>query len=203
MKIIFASGNQGKYTELKTLLQPLKIDLVLQKELNISEAKETGLTFIENAILKARHAAKHSGLPAIADDSGLEVFSLNGEPGIYSARYAGPDSNSSDNINKLLTNLSGNSQRDARFYCALVFLLDGKDPTPLVCTGEWRGTILEKPSGTKGFGYDPVFFDNNQNKSAAELEIQLKNSISHRGQALQNLLKQLPNKILEREYAGS
>jgi XTP/dITP diphosphohydrolase len=193
MKIVFASHNAGKTEELKTLLEPLDIQLIPQSFLNISEVPETGLTFIENALLKARHASLHTGLPAIADDSGLEVPALQGAPGLHSARYAGKPSNAQNNIKKLLQSLENYNDDDrvAYFYCVLVFLKHPTDPRPLISEGLWKGVITREPIGENGFGYDPIFFDPNENQSAAQLSLAKKNQISHRAQALQCLIKQL------------
>jgi len=197
MKIVFASNNSGKIHEIQTLLKPFDIEIIPQAELDVGEVPETGLTFVENAIIKARHACRETGLPAIADDSGLEVDALQGRPGIYSARFAGIKANSQDNIKKLLTELKSvvKDQRQARFHCALVFLLHAEDPTPLICEGTWNGVILEEPAGCQGFGYDPVFLDPNEQCSAAELALSKKNQISHRGQALKLLMKKLSEKL--------
>jgi len=197
MKITFASNNAGKILELSTLLKSFDIEIIPQASLNVSEIPETGLTFVENALIKARHACKQTGLPAIADDSGLEVFALHGAPGIYSARFAGEKASSNDNIKKLLSELKDipDTYRYARFYCALVFMQHALDPTPLICEAEWAGTILTEPSGNQGFGYDPVFYDNDEKCSAAELPLEKKNLISHRGKALRLLLNKLPNKL--------
>lgn len=187
-KIVFASNNQGKIQELKYFLP-----IVGQKDLGVSDIAETGLTFVENALLKARHAAKITGLPAIADDSGLLVDYLNGAPGIYSARYAGEQANTQDNIKKLLTELNHVPQekRSAHFYCVLVLMRHALDPTPLICEGIWEGFILEVPVGDSGFGYDPIFYDPQQQCSAAQMSLVLKNEISHRGKALKQLLSRI------------
>jgi XTP/dITP diphosphohydrolase len=193
MKIVFASNNSGKIQELQSLLHPWQIQLIPQAELNVSEIAETGLTFIENALLKARHACQQTGLPAIGDDSGLEVPALKGAPGIYSARYAGEPSNAQNNIKKLLKVLENhpNEQRIAHFYCVLVFLRYPEDPTPLIGEGCWRGVITQEPLGEEGFGYDPIFFDPEENQSAAQLSLVKKNQISHRAQALKCLIDKL------------
>ena len=192
-QIVLASGNQGKLKEFQHLLTKLNIDMLPQSQFNVDSVEETGLTFVENAILKARHAAKISGLPAIADDSGIEVDALNGQPGIYSARYAGEDAADADNNVKLLKNLEGlpEAQRTARFQCVLVYLRHADDPTPLVCHGSWEGRILEAPSGEHGFGYDPLFYVPSEGCSAAELPKPVKNSISHRAVAMAKLAGQL------------
>lgn len=195
MKIIFASSNQGKIRELQAMLAAFNIDIIPQSELGVSDAAETGLTFVENALIKARHACEVTGLPAIADDSGLEVAALAGAPGIYSARYAGENAASQDNIKKLLQDLADKKNRQACFQCVLVFLTHATDPTPLICQGTWHGSILSAAAGEQGFGYDPIFFDSTQQCSAAQLSPDIKNRISHRGQALQSLMKKLPAKL--------
>jgi XTP/dITP diphosphohydrolase len=187
--IVLASNNAGKVREINQLLEGGGIRVVPQGDFGVPEAEETGLTFVENAILKARNAAQHSGLPAIADDSGLEVDALHGAPGIHSARYAGPRACDSDNLLKLLHALERVSEagRGARFQCVLVYMRHAADPTPLICQGTWEGRILEAPSGENGFGYDPVFYVPTHGCSAAELEPAVKNGLSHRGQALRRL----------------
>lgn len=192
-RVVIATGNAGKLREFKTLLAAREIEVVPQSDFAVPEADETGLTFVENAILKARNAATHTGLPAIADDSGIEVDYLNGAPGIYSARYAGSGGDGPRNNAKLLDALAGvpEAQRDARFQCLLVYLRHAEDPTPLICQGTWEGRILERPAGEGGFGYDPVFFVPTDNCSAAELAPDRKNDISHRGQAMRALLQAL------------
>lgn len=189
-KIVLATGNKGKVAELADMLSPLKMTVIPQTELHVSEVAETGTTFVENAIIKARHAAKITGLPAIADDSGLVVPILNGAPGIYSARYS-EQATDQANIDKLITKLDGEQSRAAYFQCALVMMQHCDDPTPIICQGRWHGEITLAPSGESGFGYDPVFFIPTLNKTAAELSKQQKNQLSHRGQALQQLLKEL------------
>jgi XTP/dITP diphosphohydrolase len=193
MKVVFASHNAGKIIELQAQLKEFDIQIIPQNTLNIPEVAETGLTFIENAILKARHASLKSGMPAIADDSGLEVDILQGAPGIYSARYAGEHATTQDNIKKLLQELEHypDDKRQANFYCVLVFLSHAHDPTPLVCEGSWQGMITKHSAGENGFGYDPIFFDPNENCTAAQLSSAKKNLISHRGQALRRLIKKL------------
>lgn len=197
MRIVLASNNAGKVKEFQELLTGLHIELLPQSELGVSEADETGLSFVENAILKARHAASATGLPALADDSGLAVDALNGAPGIYSARYAGQQANAADNIKKLLTAMQAipEEKRTASFHCVLVYMTHAEDPTPLICHGQWSGKILTAPQGENGFGYDPVFFVPTENKSAAELPYPRKNALSHRGMALRLLLNQLPDKL--------
>jgi len=192
-RIVLASGNQGKVRELQTLLEGLHLQILPQSDFAVPEAEETGLSFVENAIIKARNAARHTGLPAIADDSGIEVDYLNGAPGIYSARYAGPGCTDADNNAKLLAALEGvpSEQRSARFQCLLVYLRHAEDPTPIICQGTWEGRILTAPAGSKGFGYDPLFWVESRQASSAELEPSVKNSLSHRGQALRMLLARL------------
>jgi len=192
-RVVLASGNPGKVREINQLLADLAIEVVAQSELRVPEAEETGLTFVENAILKARNAAARTGLPAIADDSGLEVDALNGAPGIYSARYAGAGAGDADNLQRLLRELGDRPQaeRTARFQCLMVYLRHGADPTPLICQGTWEGRILDAPRGENGFGYDPVFFVPDRGCSAAELDPELKNRLSHRGQALRCLARAL------------
>lgn len=189
-KIVLATGNAGKLKELRALLADQPFDIVSQKDLGISDADETGLSFVENAILKARHASRISGMPALADDSGLCVDVLGGAPGIYSARYAGPGASDADNNRKLLETLlplRAQSPLTARFVCVLVLVRHADDPLPLICQGEWEGEILAQPRGEQGFGYDPMFFVPSDNMSSAELPRERKNALSHRGQALQQL----------------
>lgn len=191
--LAIASLNRGKVIELKDLLKSLSIELITQEELGIPEIEETGLTFIENSILKARHVASISGMPTLADDSGLSVDGLHGAPGVFSARYAGPNATNNDRIQKLLAAMKDipNEKRSARFHCVLVLLLAEKDPAPLICHGKWEGSILHAPQGTQGFGYDPIFYVPTHDCSAAELPIEEKNLISHRGQAVQQLFHAL------------
>lgn len=192
-KIVLATGNQGKVKELTALLANTGFEIVAQTELGVSDADETGLTFVENAILKARHAAKLTGLPAIADDSGLAVDYLQGAPGIYSARYSAPEATDHKNILKLLAALKDVplSARQAQFHCALVYLRHADDPTPIICQGIWRGVISLQENGTGGFGYDPIFYLPELQRSAAQLSQAEKSQISHRGQALKQLLEHL------------
>ena len=189
--LVLATGNPGKVRELANMLSPLNINVVPQSDFNVSEVAETGTTFIENAIIKARHAAKITGMPAIADDSGLEVDGLNGAPGVYSARFAGEGASDQDNIDKLLNDLDNNPNRKARFWCVLVLMRHADDPTPLICSASWEGEITQTQHGEGGFGYDPVFFVEEQNCTSAELTKEQKNAVSHRGQALQALLNEL------------
>lgn len=197
-KVVLATGNAGKVAELSAMLAPFALDIVPQTALSVSDADETGLTFIENAILKARHAARITGLPAIADDSGLAVAALGGAPGIYSARYAGVGAGDQANIDKLLQAMAGitASDRQAAFHCVLVYLQHAADPTPLICHGSWQGEIALTPSGNGGFGYDPVFYLPELGKTAAELTKAEKQQLSHRGQALRQLVAAL--KVKER-----
>lgn len=194
-KVVLATGNAGKVRELASLLNDFGLDVVAQTELNVESVEETGLTFIENAILKARHAAQVTGLPALADDSGLAVDVLGGAPGIYSARFAGEDATDQQNLEKLLEELQDvpDGKRQAQFHCVLVYMRHADDPTPLVCHGSWPGVIARAPAGEGGFGYDPIFFVPSQGKTAAELTREEKSAISHRGQALKLLLEALRN----------
>ncbi len=193
-RIVLASNNKGKVREIGQLLADKNLQVVPQSEFNIPDADETGLSFVENAILKARHAAKLSGLPAIADDSGLEVDALNGAPGIYSARYAGNGATDAENNQKMLTALADTADeaRTARFQCLMVFMRHAEDPTPIICQGTWEGRILREPQGENGFGYDPLFLVPEKNCSSAELPAEVKNAMSHRGKALQALLQKMP-----------
>ena len=186
MKIVIGSDNQHKVVELSQLLSAYHIDFATQSEFGVKGPEETGLSFIENAILKARHAAKETNLPAVADDSGLCVDALGGAPGIYSARYAGPECDSKKNIQKLLKAIESikGEDRSAYFYCAIAFVRRATDPTPLIALGQWFGRILEAPKGDNGFGYDPVFFIPHLNATVAELDAGQKNQISHRAKAL-------------------
>ena len=192
-RIVLASNNAGKVREINQLLAKQEIQVVPQQDFAIPEIEETGLTFVENAILKARNAARHSGLPAIADDSGIEVDALQGAPGIYSARYAGINAGDYANNEKLLTALQGISEekRTARFQCLMVYLRHADDPTPIICQGTWEGRILEAPQGENGFGYDPLFWVAQEGCTAAQLPPEKKNHLSHRGQALRKLLASL------------
>lgn len=194
-KVVLATGNAGKVRELANLLADFGFDVVAQTELNVESVEETGLTFIENAILKARHAAKVTGLPALADDSGLAVDALGGAPGIYSARYAGEDASDQQNLDKLLEALKDvpDDKRQAQFHCVLVYMRHAEDPTPLVFHGSWPGVITHAPAGQGGFGYDPIFYVPSEGKTAAELTRDEKSAISHRGQALKLLLEAMRN----------
>jgi XTP/dITP diphosphohydrolase len=187
-QIVLATGNQGKVKELSEMLSDFSIAVLPQSHFDVADVPETGTTFIENAIIKARHAAKITGLPAIADDSGLEVDALNGAPGVYSARFAGENANDQDNIDKLLVEMQGKAVRSARFWCVLVYMRHADDPTPLVCQASWEGTITEDQQGREGFGYDPVFYVASEGCTSAQLTKNQKNVLSHRGQALQQLV---------------
>lgn len=189
--IVVATGNAGKLKEIQHIVAPFGFEVVTQKSLNVTEAEETGLTFVENALIKARNAAQQTGKPALADDSGLEVDALKGQPGIYSARYAGENATDADNNAKLLEALKDipEAQRTARFQCVMVYLKHPNDPTPLICQGTWEGRILFEPKGDNGFGYDPLFLVPEKNCASAELTSDIKNAISHRGKALQQLLE--------------
>ncbi|HTI95587.1 MAG TPA: RdgB/HAM1 family non-canonical purine NTP pyrophosphatase [Rudaea sp.] len=189
MNLVFASSNAGKLGEMREILSDLDIELVAQSELHIADAEESASTFVENALLKARHAARTSGLPALGDDSGICVDALGGAPGLRSARYAGTHGDSAANIAKLLDALRDvpDAQRTAHFHCSIVLLRKPDDPAPLIAEGRWHGTILHAPRGDGGFGYDPVFFDPAFGKSAAQLDATTKNRVSHRGQALAKL----------------
>ena len=194
-KVVLATGNPGKVRELADLLAAFGLDIVAQTELGVESAEETGLTFIENAILKARHAAEITGLPAIADDSGLAVDALGGAPGIYSARYAGEDASDQQNLEKLLVALENvpDGQRQAQFHCVLVYVRHAADPTPLVFHGSWDGEIIRSAAGEGGFGYDPIFYVPELGKTAAELSKSEKQAVSHRGKALALLLDAMKN----------
>lgn len=192
-KLVLATGNQGKVKEMADLLADFGFDVVAQSDFNVSEVAETGTTFIENAIIKARHAAKETGCAAIADDSGLEVDFLQGAPGIYSARFAGEGATDAENIDKLLAAMEGvpQEQRRARFHCVLVMMRHENDPTPLVCHGSWEGSILSERHGDNGFGYDPIFWVPEDQCASAQLDPSRKKQLSHRGKALQQLFSVL------------
>jgi len=191
--VVLASNNPGKLREFGAMFAPLDIELLPQADFNIPPAEETGLTFIENALLKARNACRHSGLPAIADDSGIEVDALNGAPGIYSARYAGPDADDQANNAKLVQALAHipPEERTARYRACLVYMRHAEDPAPLIAEGEWEGLIVSEPRGQAGFGYDPHFYIPELGKTGAELDPEEKNRISHRAKALAVLLEKL------------
>jgi XTP/dITP diphosphohydrolase len=189
-QIVLASNNAGKLREFSQLLATVSFEVLPQKNFDMPEAEETGLSFVENAILKARNATQYSGLPALADDSGLEVDALNGAPGIYSARYAGVNASDAGNNAKLLDALKDvdDAQRTARFQCVIAYLRHAEDPTPIICQGAWEGRILREPLGKNGFGYDPLFWVASENASSAQLPAERKNQLSHRGRALRLLL---------------
>ena len=190
-RIVLASSNPGKIKEIQAIFQHCQI--IPQSEFNVPDIEETGHTFVENAIIKARNAAHFCNLPAIADDSGIEVDALNGEPGVRSARYAGVGANDQQNLNKLLETMTpvADHRRNARFRCVMVFMKHAADPCPVITEGAWEGKILHEPRGMNGFGYDPVFFVPSEQCTAAELTADRKNSLSHRGQALACLLDKL------------
>jgi len=192
-QIVLASSNPGKVREINQMLAGLQLAVVPQSDFKVADAEETGLSFVENALLKARHAAQHTKMPAVADDSGIEVDALHGAPGIYSARYAAKDATDEQNLRLLLANMVGTpeAERTARFQCLMVYLRHEFDPTPIICQGTWEGRILLEPRGHNGFGYDPIFFVPTHNCSSAELPPELKNKLSHRGQALRKLVEAL------------
>lgn len=196
-ELVLASSNAGKLAELSAMLQPLGWKVSPQSKWVEEEAVENGLSFIENALIKARHAARFSGLSALGDDSGLVVDALQGRPGIYSSRFAGENANDQDNIHKLLCAMKDVEMpdRNAHFYCAMALVRHAGDPAPLIATGKWSGQILEEPSGQGGFGYDPVFWVPGSNCSSAELPPEVKNRLSHRGQALAVLAGQMKNEF--------
>jgi XTP/dITP diphosphohydrolase len=192
-EILFASNNLGKICEAREILAELGLTVISQSEYGVTDAEETGLTFIENAIIKARHAARHSMLPALADDSGLEVDALNGSPGVFSARYAGIGASDADNNAKLIKALEcvPHSSRAARFRCVMAYLRHADDPSPVIAEGVWEGLVLDKPRGSGGFGYDPYFFVPEKGCTSAELSAEIKNNLSHRGQALRRMAAEL------------
>jgi len=189
-RIVLASENPGKLREIKQIFSGLHIEALPQTQFNVPDVEETGLSFVENAIIKARNAAKCTSLPALADDSGIEVDALNGQPGIYSGRYGGKNASDLDNLQKLLHDLKDvpDAKRTARYQCLMVYMAHENDPTPLIFQGTWEGRILFQPQGDNGFGYDPIFLVPPQNCTAAELDSTTKNQLSHRGQALTKLL---------------
>lgn len=196
-KIVLASGNRKKVAELTQLLAQFQLQVIPQTDLNVEDVPETGTTFVENAIIKARHAAEVTGLPAIADDSGIEVDYLDGQPGIYSARFSGKHGDDQANNDLLLAKLQGvpTEQRTARYQCVLVFMQHAKDPTPLICQGAWEGQIMTEEVGDGGFGYDPLFWCEEHQCSAAQLKPEQKAAISHRGKALNELMHKLRESI--------
>ncbi len=193
MRIVLATNNGGKIRELQALLAPLHIEVLPKSQFTRDEVAETGNTFVENALIKARHAAHASGLPAIADDSGIEVDALHGAPGIFSARYAGEYASDADNLNKLLDAMQSvpDELRTARYQCALVYVRDASDTQPLCCEASWEGSITRAPTGEGGFGYDPIFWLSEYQQTAAQIPATLKNQLSHRAKALQQLLSLL------------
>jgi XTP/dITP diphosphohydrolase len=190
-RLVLASNNAGKLREFRRLLEPLGIDVVPQAELGIAEADEPHVTFIENALAKARHASTHSGLPALADDSGICVDALGGAPGVLSARYAGEPKSDARNNAALVSALQGVADRRAHYYCVLVLVRHSRDPQPIVAEGIWHGTVVDTPRGSGGFGYDPHFEDRDSRLTGAELPLARKNALSHRGQALRALIARL------------
>ena len=192
-KIVLASNNVGKAREISEILEAYGLSVVPQSDFGVPEIPETGLTFVENALLKARNACHHTGLPAIADDSGLEIDALNGAPGLYSARFAGEGATDEINLQKALTELKGvpEAQRGARFQCLMVLLEHENDPTPLICQGAWEGRILLAPQGENGFGYDPIFYVPEHQCSSAQLTPEQKNTLSHRGKALKIMAEKI------------
>lgn len=192
-KVVLATGNQGKVKELAAMLADQNIEVLPQSDFSVPDVPETGTTFVENAIIKARHAAKLTGLPAIADDSGLAVDALGGAPGVYSARYSGDNATDQTNNEKLLKELTGvpEHKRGAQFHCVLVYMNHADDPTPIICHGVWQGSILTEAKGNQGFGYDPLFWQKDLQQTSAELPRDVKNSLSHRGKALAQLVTQL------------
>ena len=196
-KLVIATGNKGKLREIAHILAPLDIEIVPQSEFNVPECAEPHCTFIENALAKARHASKHTGLPALADDSGLCVDALQGAPGVISARYAGKNPPNSlltqdeRNNDKLLLEMSSISNRHAHFYCVMVLVRHEHDPEPIIAEGSWQGVILREYRGSDGFGYDPLFLDDKTGKTVAELPLEIKSRISHRGHAMARLLQKL------------
>jgi XTP/dITP diphosphohydrolase len=200
-RVVLASGNVGKLREMSALLLPLGFDLVTQNSLGIHSVAETGTTFIENALIKARHAARVAKLPAISDDSGIEVDGLGGRPGVYSARFAGENATDQENLQQLLAEMHGVHPefRQARYHCVIVFVREANDPDPVIAHGKWEGAIALEPHGTGGFGYDPIFLPAGLHSTAAQLAPEEKNKISHRAQALLALIAQLREKGLAPE----
>jgi XTP/dITP diphosphohydrolase len=195
-KVVLATGNPGKLRELRSLLSGLPVEVLPQSDFQLVEAEENGLSFVENALIKARHASKHTGLPAIADDSGLAVDALGGAPGIYSSRYAGEHASDADNLIKLLEVMQGvdDAHRVARFHCVAVWISHAEDPVPVICQGSWEGRIARQASGDGGFGYDPVF-ELADGRTAAQLAREEKNRISHRAQAMRCLVSALETRL--------
>ncbi|NMH64700.1 RdgB/HAM1 family non-canonical purine NTP pyrophosphatase [Shewanella salipaludis] len=202
-QVVLASGNKGKLAEFDEMLSRHGIQILAQSQFSVPEVAETGTTFVENAIIKARHAAEITGMAAIADDSGLEVDCLQGAPGIYSARYAGDDADERDNYLKLLSALGDESRRSARFQCVLVYMRHAKDPTPIICQASWEGQISHTPMGEQGHGYDPVFIPLGQDCTAAQLSSEQKNAASHRGKALALLVEAMKSRGIFAEESQS
>lgn len=190
-KLVIATGNPGKLREIRHLLQPLGITVMPQSDFAVAEAEEPYVTFIENALAKARHASRLTSLPALADDSGICVAALDGAPGVHSARYAGEAKSDLHNNLKLLDAMRGQKNRHAHYYCVMVLVRHADDPQPLIAEGIWHGEILDQPRGDGGFGYDPIFLDAKTERTGAELPLEIKNRISHRGQAMAKMLHQL------------
>ncbi|MBQ3774596.1 MAG: RdgB/HAM1 family non-canonical purine NTP pyrophosphatase [Ruminobacter sp.] len=196
-QIVLATGNKAKCAEFNKMLELTDIEIIPQSRFNVPTPEETGTTFVENAIIKARNAAKYSGLPAIADDSGIEVDCLNGRPGVYSSRYSGEHATDEENLNKLIEEVSAfpENQRTARYWCVLVFMKNEFDPTPVICQRSWEGKIILEKKGKNGFGYDPSFLIPLLGQTAAEISPELKNKLSHRGQAMHDMLDVLLKKF--------
>ena len=192
-KIVLASNNPGKAKEINALLEDSNFNVISQSEFNVEEVEETGLTFVENALIKARNAARYTDHPVIADDSGIEVPALKGRPGIYSARYAGIGASDEDNLHKLIEDIKSlnEEEKQARFVCVMVFLKHAEDPTPIIAQGFWNGVVITEPRGENGFGYDPMFYVPTHDCTSAELSDEIKNQLSHRGQALQQLINKI------------
>lgn len=201
-KLVIASGNTGKLREIRHLLEPLGIEVLPQSAFNIAETEEPHCTFIENALAKGRHASKWSGLPALADDSGIYVDALNGAPGVYSARYAGEPKSDEQNNQKLVDALRNQVDRKAHYYCAMVLVRHADDPQPIIANGTWYGEIILEPCGKGGFGYDPYFFLPALGKTAAELPMEQKNRISHRGKALGQLVESIREEIFRTDQGA-
>ncbi len=192
-KIVIASGNAGKLREIARILEPLNMNAVPQSDFDVPDCPEPYVTFIENCLVKARHASAHTGLPALADDSGICVDALNGAPGVYSARYAGEPKSDARNNDKLIAALQGQVNRRAHYYCVMVLVRHADDPEPVIAEGRWFGEIIDTPRGDGGFGYDPYFLLPEINKTGAEMDANAKNAVSHRGQALRELATKLKN----------
>jgi XTP/dITP diphosphohydrolase len=192
-EIVLATGNMHKVREINAILSTIGINVIPQSKYNVSEADETGTTFVENAIIKARNASMQTGFPAIADDSGIEVDALMGEPGVYSSRYYGPGATDEKNLKKLIENIRDIPQekRTCRYWCVMVYMSHHKSPTPIICQASWEGTLIDEPRGTNGFGYDPIFLLPDEPLTAAEISMEKKNSMSHRARALKMLLEKL------------